>query len=266
MTTTLERVEAPEFLGLPFWTEGRAALFDRVRAGVEAEQLVELHSINAEISMQVRDEPAYRELMAENPTNIMDGEGVRRMVALKYGRLFERISGSDFVTELAALAAAEGWDLFLLGASEEVSAKAAAKLAEANPGLTIERYSPPYETRPNGISDAVSSEILVQIASARPTVLIACLGSPKQELWMKAHELELMACGVRVVMGAGGSLDFLAGKTRRAPRRVSNMGLEWAWRLALEPRVRFGRMARRLPRFVVHGLVDALSHRLRRAG
>lgn len=269
-----EAVEVPgvhELCGLPVWTQGRTALFDLMRAGVPKGKLIELHSVNAEISMQVRNEPDYRALMTLNPTNIMDGEGVRRMVALKYGQLFERISGSDLVTELASLAADESWSVYLLGASEEVSEKAATKLLELNPQLVLERWSPPFERDAKGaptarVSATVSDEILTRIAKARPTVLIACLGSPKQELWMKQHEAELVAAGVRVVMGAGGSLDFLAGKTRRAPKGVSGMGLEWLWRLAHEPRARFGRMATRLPRFVVHGLTDALAHRWRKAG
>lgn len=251
-------------LGLPFWTAGRSALFEHLRRAVAADELVELHSINAEISVQARDVPAYRELMLENPTNIMDGEGVRRLVALKYGRLYERISGSDLVGELAAVCAHEKWAVFLLGASEEVSAKAAARLTTELPALELARYSPPFEPTPT-VSDEVTAEALERIAAARPRVLIACLGSPKQELWMKRHEDELRAAGVRVVMGAGGSLDFLAGKVRRAPRAVSQMGMEWAWRLALEPRARFARIARRLPRFAVLGLADALAHRLKRA-
>jgi len=260
-----------ELLGLPVWTQGRSALFDLMREGVPKGELIELHSVNAEISMQVRNEPDYLELMRLNPTNIMDGEGVRRMVALKYGQLFERISGSDLVTELATLAAEESWSVFLLGASEAVSERAAAKLLELNPRLALARWSPPFECDERGaptarVSEAVTAEILERIARARPTVLIACLGSPKQELWVKQHEATLLASGVRIVMGAGGSLDFLAEKTKRAPKRVSDMGLEWLWRLAHEPRARFSRMATRLPRFVVHGLSDALAHRWRKAG
>lgn len=255
----------PKLLGLPLWTEGRRELFahltERVQNAPPGARPLELHSVNAEISVQVRDDDAYRELLVHNPINIPDGEWVKRLAGFKYKQRFERISGSDLVTELCAHAEAQGWSVFLLGAAEDVSARAAQVLAARFPRLELERLSPPYEPRPD-VSPATTTAILDAIAKAHPTVVIACLGSPKQELWFREHEAQLVASGVRVVMGAGGSLDFLAGAVRRAPRAVSNLGLEWAWRLALQPRARFRRMATRLPRFLALGLADALAGRL----
>ncbi len=260
----IDAPKAHSLLGLPLWTAGRAALREHL---VGSEELVELHSVNAEISIQVRGDEAYRQLLASNATNIMDGEGVRRILGLKYGQLFERISGSDFTAELCALAADQGWRVFLLGASEEVSAKAATILLERHPGLGLGRFSPPFERDAEGrpsatVSDELTADILARIRATRPHVLLAFLGSPKQELWMKTHEGALLAAGVRIVMGAGGGLDFIAGKVKRAPKLVSSMGLEWAWRLAKQPRARFGRMAGRLPKYLCLALCEAIPYRL----
>ena len=259
----------PRLLGLPLWTTGRAHLFAHLRERVDAlgrrpGRPVELHSVNAEISIQVRRDAAYRELLTHNPVNLPDGEWVRRLARLKHGLPCERISGSDLVVELCDLAHRERWSVFLLGASEDVSLTAATKLRARFPGLVLDRYSPPYEARPD-VSDGETARILERIRAARPTVLLAFLGSPKQELWTRAHEQELAAAGVRVVLGAGAGLDFVAGRVRRAPARVSALGLEWAWRLVCQPRARLGRAVRRLPAFLVLGLADALAGCIRRA-
>lgn len=257
--------QQPKLLGLPLWTAGRQELFAHLSERVETQphdaRPLELHSVNAEISVQVRGDEAYRQLLAHNPINIPDGEWVKRLAGFKYGQRIERISGSDLVSDLCRHAAAQGWSVFLLGAAEDVSAKAAEVLCANNPTLNLKRYAPPFEARPD-VSPQVTAQIFDHLADTRPTVLIACLGSPKQELWFRQHEQLLSRLGVRLVMGAGGSLDFLAGRVRRAPRLVSNAGLEWLWRLAHQPRARFGRIATRLPRFLALALVDSIAGRI----
>ena len=109
-----------------------------------------------------------------------------------------------------------------------------------------------------------AADVLARIEAARPTVLFVCFGAPKQELWIRDHEAALAAAGVRIVIGAGGSLDFIGGAVRRAPRAISDLGLEWLWRLALQPRTRFRRMATRLPRFLALASLDAATGRLAR--
>ena len=255
----------PHLLDLPLWPHGRAALFELIADHLAAPAstdgaLLELHSVNAEISIQVRSDERYRELLARNPFNLPDGEWVKRLCNLKHGRKLERISGSDMVGELCALARDHGHGVFLLGASEQVSAEASRRLVASLPGLDLGRYAPPFEERPD-VSPRVSREALARIAEARPAILLAFLGSPKQELWFRQHSDELTASGVRLVLGAGAGLYFLAGRVRRAPRFVSQLGFEWLWRLAHQPRARFRRALARLPRFLVLALVDALHGR-----
>ncbi|MDF1798767.1 MAG: WecB/TagA/CpsF family glycosyltransferase [Planctomycetota bacterium] len=259
--------EQPQLLGLPLWPHGRSALFELIAGQLGAPEggevlgaPLELHSVNAEISIQVRSDERYRELLAGNPFNLPDGEWVKRFAGLKHGRGLERISGSDMVGELCELAHELDQGVFLLGASEEVSAEASRRLEASLPGLQLGRYAPPFEVRPD-VSPEVSREALLRIAEARPAILLAFLGSPKQELWFRQHSAELSASGVRLVLGAGAGLDFLAGRVRRAPRFISQLGFEWLWRLAHQPRARFHRALTRLPRFLVLALADALRGR-----
>jgi N-acetylglucosaminyldiphosphoundecaprenol N-acetyl-beta-D-mannosaminyltransferase len=253
-------------MGLPVWSGGREGLRQRLIREADHDQapISGLHSINAEICVQARGNSNFRRLLTENPINLADGEWIRKFVGLKYGQKFERISGSDYVSDLCVIAEQQGWSVFLLGASDNVSKRAAQILGERHPDLELHRYSPPYDkhnTDPERVPDQISDEIQRRIQSTRPHVLIACLGTPKQELWFQENESALHQAGVRVFMGAGGSLDFIAGEVKRAPKLVSTLGVEWLWRLAQQPS-RLRRMASRLPRFFALGLMDAVAGRL----
>lgn len=259
-------VEPRSLLGVPVWTKGRTELRDLMRTTTT---LIGLHSINAEISIQAQDDAEHFGMLANNPTNLIDGEGVRKLLRVKYGENYERISGSDYATDLCSLAHEEGLGVFLLGGSEDSCAGAAKAMAERFPGLRLECYSPPFESNSDGsplrtLSAVSDEEVLRRLDAFRPEFLIGCFGAPKQELWFRKHHDWLAERGVRVWMGAGGTFDFLSGRVRRAPEAISRLGLEWLWRLARNPIQRIGRMARRLPRFALLGLSEALSYRLGR--
>lgn len=153
------------------------------------------------------------------------------------GRPFpDKISGSDLVEPLAARAAQEGLSIFLLGAGEGVGARAAAALVARHPSLRIAGVlSPPlgFDGDPERNRDVIEA-----VRRAAPALVLVALGAPRQELWMHAHRVELAPA---VLLGIGATLDFLAGDKRRAPRIFSEVGLEWAYRLAQEPRRLAGR-------------------------
>lgn len=170
---------------------------------------------------------AYREAFLALP----DGIPLLWAARLLGRPLKEKLSGSDLVPSLSAWAAAEGHSVFYFGAAEGVAEKAAQKLQEQYPGLKVAGcYSPPLGFE----RDAMENERAIDaIRNARPDICFVALGCPKQELWLLAHHKEI---GVPVSLGIGASLDFVAGKVRRAPRRLQRIGLEWVWRLFQEPR------------------------------
>ena len=120
--------------------------------------------------------------------------------------------------------------LFFLGAAEGVAARAAAVLEERHPGIDIVTHSPTFgfETDPDELE-----KVRQMVRDAAPQVLILALGCPKQELLMHRWRDEL---GGTVAIGAGATLDFIAGDVSRSPSWVSSMGFEWLYRLAREPR------------------------------
>lgn len=148
----------------------------------------------------------------------------------------EKISGSDLFPLLCEMAAKKGYSMFFLGAAEVVAAKAAENLKKKYNGLKIVgTYSPPYGFEKDEIE---SEKIIDMVKEAHPDILILGLGSPKQEKFVYHYCKDL---GVPISLGLGASLDFEAGNIRRAPKWMSNHGLEWLYRLIKEPKRMFKR-------------------------
>ena len=158
-------------------------------------------------------------------------------IAKWYGTpIKEKISGSDLFPLLCNMAAKKKYKMFFLGAAEGVAAKAAKNLANKFKGLqVVGTYSPPFVFEK---SQDEMDKIKSMIKEAAPHILIVGLGCPKQEKFMYHHCKEL---GVPISLGLGASFDFEAGNIKRAPRWMSNHGLEWLFRITQDPK----RMAKR---------------------
>lgn len=145
--------------------------------------------------------------------------------------LREKLSGSDLVFTMSEFAARRALSVFLFGAAEGVAELAAQRLKKAYPGLRVAGvYSPPFGFMkdPRLIGESVRI-----VRDAKPDICYVALGAPLQEFWIQNHGVQ---CDVPVMIGVGGSLDFAAGRLRRAPVWAQNAGVEWVWRLIQEPR------------------------------
>lgn len=150
----------------------------------------------------------------------------------------ERVAGSDLIYHLCEEAAKRGFRVFLLGGVEGAADEAARRLTERYPGLPIVGTEcPPHR----GMTADEEASLLERIREARPDLLFVAFGQPKGERWIMRH---LDTLGVPVSVQVGASLEFAAGRIRRAPRWMQKSGLEWAFRLGLEPRRLAGRYAR----------------------
>lgn len=124
-------------------------------------------------------------------------------------------------------AAQKGLCPYLLGAKPEVVSALAKKLEADYPALRIAGFHDGYLTTPD-----IESKVLGDIRQTKPDVLFVAMGSPKQELWIDAHRKQL---GVPVSIGVGGSFDVLAGLKADTPAWARGRGLEWLYRLILDP-------------------------------
>lgn len=143
----------------------------------------------------------------------------------------EKISGSDLFPLLCEMAAKKGYSMFFLGAAEGVAAKAAENLKKKYNGLKIVgTYSPPYGFEKDEIE---SEKIIDMVKEANPDILILGLGSPKQEKFIYKYRNRL---NIPISLGLGASFDFEAGNIKRAPKWMSNHGLEWLFRITQDPK------------------------------
>lgn len=158
-------------------------------------------------------------------------------IAKWYGTpIKEKISGSDLFPPLCSLAAKKGYKMFFLGAAEGVAARAADNLTAHYPGLNVVgTYSPPFGFEKDSFE---MRKIEKMITDTKPHILILGLGTPKQEKFILQYRERL---GVPVSIGLGASLDFEAGNVKRAPKWMSEHGLEWLFRITQDPK----RMAKR---------------------
>lgn len=142
-----------------------------------------------------------------------------------------KLSGSDMIDHLCGFAAENGHSVFFFGAADGVAEEAARRLSDKYPSLDVAgAYSPPFKFETDNNANA---EAIARLRDAAPDICIVALSSPRQELWMWRHHRK---AEVPVMIGVGAGLDFAAGRAVRAPRLFQRAGLEWFWRLCMEPR------------------------------
>ena len=198
-------------------------------------------TLNLDHLDKLRRSPRFREAYKKARYITADGAPVAWLAA-RHGARVERTTGSDLIVPLAQAAAQHGVPIFLYGTTPEVLESVVAHLTQrAGSKLVIAgAESPAHAFCPEG-PDADAA--LDRIAASGAGLCLVALGCPKQELFAaRAVEREIRIGFVCI--GAG--LDFLAGTQSRAPRFMQQYGLEWFWRLAMNPRrlaVRYARCA-----------------------
>ncbi len=139
------------------------------------------------------------------------------------------ITGSGTMERIHGLIEKEGQRVYYFGASTEENEAMRKRLLKKYPELQVAGYS---SCR---IGSKEEEAMLKEIEKTKPTVLFAALSFPAQETWLIEHRDRLSNAGVRIAMGVGGSFAFLGGTKKRAPGWMQRFGLEWLWRLCLEP-------------------------------
>jgi N-acetylglucosaminyldiphosphoundecaprenol N-acetyl-beta-D-mannosaminyltransferase len=199
---------------------------------------------NVDHVVLAEEDPQFRTAYSAASLNLADGMPLIWASRLLGCPLPEKVSGSDLILPLMERAAAKGWRVYLLGAGPGVAEEAARVFRGM--GVEIAGVDAPMLRDPQ--SAAERAPICEKIREAAPDILLVAFGAPKQELFIHAAGHEL---GPAVALGVGGSLDFIAGAVKRAPRWMSRVGLEWFYRLLREPRRLWRRYLVRDPKFAL---------------
>ncbi|HEY0777637.1 MAG TPA: WecB/TagA/CpsF family glycosyltransferase [Gemmatirosa sp.] len=196
------------------------------------------------VVMAERD-AAFRDAYAQASLSLTDGVPLVWASRLLRPAVPEKLSGSDMLLPMAQLAARRGWRVYVLGGGPGSAVEAARRLREDHGVNVVGTDDARISSTPDHALDA---PVIARIRAARPDLLFVGLGAPKQELFIARS---LPAMGPVVAVGVGASLDFLAGALRRSPAWMSRVGLEWAYRLAQEPRRLWRRYLIQDPKFVL---------------
>ena len=181
---------------------------------------------NTEIVLSARKNSALRDALDAAALSLPDGAGVVLASRILATPIPRRIAGIDFASALLRRMAEQGRSVFLLGAREGVSVHAAEKLQARYRGLLIVGEA-------HGFFTSEDEDALIgRINALSPDLLLVCLGSPRQELWMRRNAPRLR---VGLMAGLGGALDVFAGDIKRAPETWRRCGLEWLYRLLCQP-------------------------------
>jgi N-acetylglucosaminyldiphosphoundecaprenol N-acetyl-beta-D-mannosaminyltransferase len=140
----------------------------------------------------------------------------------------ERVATTDLFHDVARLAELRGATFYLLGGKPDVIATAVRKVRERYPRLEVAGFRHGYVGRDE------TAQIVADINAARPDVLWVGMGVPNEQLFSQRHRAQLTNVGI--IKTSGGLFDFLAERNSRAPQWMQTAGLEWLYRLALEPR------------------------------
>jgi N-acetylglucosaminyldiphosphoundecaprenol N-acetyl-beta-D-mannosaminyltransferase len=225
-----------------------AEALDEIAALVVAGTGGAIFTPNVDHVMLAEAHSGFREAYDNASLSLIDGTPLLWASRLLGTPTPEKISGSDLVMPIAALAAARGWGLYLLGGAPGVAEEAAARLRRFC-GVRIVGCDSPQISLDSGCE--ADRLVFERIRRAAPQIVFVALGAPKQELWIRRALPHIRPA---VLVGIGASLDFVAGRVRRAPPWLSSLGLEWLYRLVQEPRRLWRRYLVRDPMFVLVAL------------
>lgn len=227
-------------LGVPIHHVTMAQTIAWVVEKMHSDALHQICTANPEFVMKAQEDAAFLDVLQRSDLNVADGIGLVLASRRLQQPLPERVAGSELVYHLAEQCAANGWQLFLLGAAEGVAERAAVELQRLYPGLVI---AGTYAGSP---SEAENGAIVEMVEASSADMLFVAYGAPAQDKWI-AHNRDNLTT-VRVALGVGGSLDFIAGDVKRAPAMWQHIHLEWLYRLIQQPS-RWRRLMS-LPKFV----------------
>lgn len=210
--------------------EEALSLMQQVMARGEKESV---SFINADcLNISCKDD-AYRNILQSQSIVLPDGAGINIACRVLGKRLVANLNGTDLIPQLWERAPEKGYRFFLLGAAPGVTGRMKAKLEETYPGIEIAGVHHGYFDH-----ETESDSVIEIINAAKTNVVLVAFGAPVQEKWIHQHKDKIDS---NLVIGVGGLFDFYSGDKKRAPMWMRNVGIEWMYRLYLEP----GRLWRR---------------------
>jgi N-acetylglucosaminyldiphosphoundecaprenol N-acetyl-beta-D-mannosaminyltransferase len=247
-----------EVLGIPLAVSDYEQVLDWMQAMIAAGARGYVTAAAVNLVMSAREEPATLAATLHATLAVPDGMPLVWALRLLGHPGATRVYGPDLMAAFCARAADDGTPMYLYGGrTPEALQLLERRLRERFPGLVIAgSWSPPFRE----LTPEEERRVAAEIDGCGAQVVWVGIGQPKQERWMQRMRPHLRA---PLLVGVGAAFDFHAGLVPQAPPWMQRHGLEWAYRLAREPRRLWRRYARHNPRFVVGFARQYLRERLR---
>ena len=246
-------VSTIEILGVPIASLSPDEALDAIERLYESERPAFVAHANVHTLNLATDDPEFHRVLRRADLVLNDGKGVMLGARIQKERFPADLNGNFFGPLVLRKAAERAWPVFFFGARPGVAERAAERLSEALPALKIAGVRDGY------FSTGEEREIASEIRDSGAGLLMVALGNPLQERWIERY---VGYTGARLGIGVGAFFDFQAGVMPRAPQLMNRLGLEWVYRLALEPRRMWRRYLVGNPLFltrVAKGLLRARS-------
>ncbi len=193
-------------------------------------------AVNTDVIIKIENDGYLKRIADEADLTLVDGKPLVWISKWYKRPVKEKISGSDLIPKLCQVAALNGYTIFIVGGKEGIADRARINLERKFAKIkVVGTYSPPFgfENDENELK-----RINQRICDANPDIVVACFGCPKQEKWVYEN---YRIYNATVSICAGATVDFLAGSLKRAPKWMSEHGLEWFYRFLKEPKRLFRR-------------------------
>ena len=218
-----------EVLGLTFANISLSDASTELVEAASAGRRLRAVFVNAHVMNSAWSDRAYWRTVASANLRYADGSGMA-IAARMAGKAFaDNVNGTDMLPLLCAEALRAGKTVYLLGGVPEAAAGSVANLTAMGFGGAIAGAHHGHFAK----GGAEETDVIDAINASGASVVLVGLGVPLQDQWIEANAGRLTA---PVLVGVGGLFDFFSGRASRAPQLLRTLGLEWTWRLALEPR------------------------------
>jgi N-acetylglucosaminyldiphosphoundecaprenol N-acetyl-beta-D-mannosaminyltransferase len=252
----MKHTERAELLGLSFDTvtmeTAVARCLELCRAPRASHMII---TVNASHLCMMRHDPELALACRTGHLIVADGMSVVWALRASGQQAPERVAGVDLMARLLAVAGEHRLRVYFLGARREVVTALVERSRAQHPGLEIVGFRDGYF----GPDDHLS--IVEEIRASGAHMLFVGMPTPFKETWCERHRLRL---DVPLIMGVGGAFDVLAGFIKRAPRWAQSCGLEWFWRLLMEPRKLWKRYLITNSEFIWLAGLEIVARRLHR--
>jgi exopolysaccharide biosynthesis WecB/TagA/CpsF family protein len=213
-------------------------------SGKHTVSFLNAHCINLAVNNSI-----YRWALSKSSVILPDGSGMSLAAKLNGNSIMQNLNGTDLFPSIVLGAAERNLKVFFFGSQPDVANQAALRAKTISPDLIV------AGTRHGFYQSHEEAQIIEEINASGADILLVALGVPQQEIWIARNRHRLNA---RVVFGVGAQFDFWSGRISRAPLLLRKTGLEWTWRLAMEPKRLFKRYIIGNPIFVWRAVKDSI--------